>query len=75
MDPRDTMSREADIRGMSLGNATEGELQGVHAALRAALDDGTLRPVIATVLPLSEAAAAHCSVLDAHPPGKIVLTP
>jgi NADPH2:quinone reductase len=75
IDPRESMSREADVRGMSLANATEADRRTVHAALGAALENGTLCPIIGTVLPLRDAAAAHRVVLEGHAPGKIVLVP
>ena len=75
IDPRDTMSRNADIRGMSLMFATEPELAGVHAALVAGLENGTLRPVIAQKLALAQAARAHEEVLKPGAHGKIVLVP
>ena len=75
INPRDTMSRDADIRGMSLMNATEQELQSIHAALVAGLENKSLSPVIGKELPLSEAAAAHKAVLESGAYGKIVLTP
>ena len=75
IDPRDTMSRDADIRGMTLMNASNAELSAVHAAIRAGLELGTLRPIIETRLPLREAARAHVEVLEGNSHGKIVLVP
>jgi NADPH2:quinone reductase len=75
IDPRDTMSRDADIRGMTLMNATNDELRAIHAAIRAGLENGTLRPIIETKLPLAEAARAHVEVLEGNSHGKIVLVP
>jgi NADPH2:quinone reductase len=74
IDARDTMARDADIRGMSLNNADDAELARIHAALVAGLENGTLRPVVAQQLPLSEAAKAHDAVMRPHL-GKIVLIP
>jgi len=75
IDPRGTMAKDADIRGMLLFNATEAELRSIHAALRAGLENGTLRPVIAEELPLAEAARAHERVMSPGACGKIVLIP
>lgn len=75
IDPRDTMSRDADVRGMTLNNASNTELLAVHAAIRAGLELGTLRPIIETRLPLAEAARAHVEVLEGNSHGKIVLVP
>ena len=73
--PRLTMAKEADIRGMSLFNCPPAELIGIHQALYAGLENGTLRPVIGKEMPLSEAAAAHDAVLAPGSHGKIVLIP
>jgi NADPH:quinone reductase len=75
INPRDTMSREAHILGMSLMNATDMERLRIHAALTAGLANGTLRPVIQAEIPLSEAARAHCEVIERGSSGKIVLVP
>ena len=75
INPRDTMSRDADIRGMTMNNATPQELASIGAALSAGLENGTLRPVIDHELPLSEAPAAHREVLEGNSRGKMVLIP
>ena len=75
IDPRDTMQRDADIRGMALPNTPPAELASIHAALVAGLENGTLRPVIGRELPLSDAAQAHCAVMESGTIGKIVLVP
>jgi NADPH:quinone reductase len=73
--PRDTMSRDASIIGMTLFNAPPAELQIIHAAIYAGLENETLRPVIGKELPLSEAAQAHVAVMEPGAYGKIVLVP
>ncbi len=76
INPRDAMSREAEIRGVTLFNTSEQEYKQMHAALIAGLENGTLRPVIGQKIPLAEAARAHMEVMKptgAH--GKIVLLP
>jgi NADPH2:quinone reductase len=73
--PRDLMSRDADVRAMSLFNATEAELASIHAALGAGLANGTLTPVVGRTLPLSDTARAHVAVLEPGAHGKIVLLP
>ena len=75
INPRDTMSRDADIRGMTLMNVTDDELQGIHAAVVAGLENATLRPVIGKRMPLADAAKAHAAVLEPGSYGKIVLVP
>jgi NADPH:quinone reductase len=73
--PRDTMSRDATILGMTLFNAPPADLQGIHAAIYAGLENETLRPVIGKELPLAEAAQAHIDVMEPGAYGKIVLVP
>src|SRR6266513_864810 len=73
IDPRDTMQRDADIRGMVLPNTPPVELASIHAALVAGLENGTLRPVIGKELPLAEASEAHRIVMESGALGKIVL--
>lgn len=73
--PRDLMTREADVRAMSLFNAAPGELASIHAALAAGLENGTLRPVVGREMPLADAAKAHVAVMEPGAHGKIVLKP
>ena len=46
INPRETMARDASILGMLLFLATDRELAGIHAAIVAGLENGTLRPVV-----------------------------
>ena len=74
INPRDTMSRDADIRGMTLFNTTDQEWREINAGLGAGLKNGTLRPVIAKKIPLVEAARAHEEIMKhSGALGKIVL--
>ena len=73
IDPRDAMSRDADIRGMTMPNTPAAEMASIHAALVAGLETGTLRPVIGRELPLGEAPQAHRAVVELGAFGKIVL--
>jgi NADPH2:quinone reductase len=73
--PRDAMSRDAAIIGMSLLNAPAAELASVHAALHAGLENGTLRPIVGKEMPLAEAVRAHVAVMEPGAYGKIVLIP
>ena len=75
INPRALMSRDASIHGLTLFNATPRELEGVHAAIGAGLENGTLNPVVGRELPLAEAARAHEAVLEPGAYGKIVLAP
>ena len=75
IDPRNTMQRDADIRGMILPNTPPAELASIHAALVAGLENGTLRPVIGKEFPLADAPQAHRAVMESKAFGKIVLVP
>jgi NADPH:quinone reductase len=75
IDPRDTMQRDADVRGMVLPNTPPEQLASIHAALVAGLENGTLRPVIGKEFPLRDAPQAHRAVMKEGAFGKIVLVP
>jgi NADPH2:quinone reductase len=75
IDPRDTMQRDADVRGMILPNTPPAELASIHAALVAGLENGTLHPVIGKEFPLADAPEAHRAVMESGALGKIVLVP
>lgn len=73
IDPRDTMQRDADIRGMMLGHASPEEWANMYAAIVAGLEKGSLRPIIGKTFPLQQAAEAHRAVLAPGAYGKIIL--
>jgi NADPH2:quinone reductase len=73
INPRELMSRDATVYGMLLWNISEPDVQAVHAALVAGLENGTLRPVVGTELPLASAPEAHRKVMEKGAFGKIVL--
>jgi len=73
INPRDAMGKDASIHGMTLFNVTGEELRGIHAALAAGLENGSLRPVIGQQIPMAETARAHQAVLEPGAYGKIVL--
>ncbi len=76
INPRGTMAREADIRGVMLFGASQEEFHSIHAAVIAGLEAGTLRPIVGQTFTLADAATAHEAVMrpnGAH--GKIVLVP
>jgi NADPH:quinone reductase len=73
VNPRDTMQRDSDVRGMILPNTPPAQLASIHAALVAGLENGTLRPVIGKEFPLAEAEEAHRVVMESGAIGKIVL--
>ncbi len=72
---RDIMGKDGSIRGMSLLVAPADDLAGIHAAIYAGLENGTLRPVVGQEMPLAEAVRAHKAVMEPGAHGKIVLLP
>jgi len=75
INPGEAMGREASIVGVTFRAALGRELAGVHAALIAGLENGTLRPVVGQEIPLAEAPRAHRAVMEGPAYGKIVLLP
>jgi NADPH2:quinone reductase len=75
INPREIMSRESAVLGMLLWRVAGDEAAEIHAALQAGLANGTLRPVVASELPLASAPEAHRRVMAAGARGKIVLVP
>ena len=75
IDPRDTMGKDLSILGMTLMNADAKDTASIHAALGAALRDGTLRPIVGEEMPLADAARAHHKIIEELAYGKIILTP
>jgi NADPH2:quinone reductase len=75
INPRDAMGRDATVMGIVLFNASERELNSLHAAIAAGLSTGVLRPVVGHEYPLREAAKAHVQVMAPGAYGKIVLIP
>jgi NADPH2:quinone reductase len=74
--PRDIMSRRASILAFTVWALTEAEAVDVHAGINAGLENGTLRPVVGSEIPLKEAAQAHIDVIKPSGAfGKIVLIP
>ena len=74
--PRDLMGRRASIRAFTLWALTEAESIEVHAGIIAGLENGTLRPVVGSEIPLKDAAQAHINVMKPSGAfGKIVLIP
>lgn len=75
IDPRDTMSHDAAVLGMLLGNTPKEELATIHSALAAGFENGILRPVIGKEMPLSDAPLAHKTMMQPGAYGKIILIP
>jgi len=73
IDPRAIMGREAAVLGMVLFNVKHEDFQWIHAAIGAALANGTVKPLVGRDLPLADAPKAHEAVLEPGALGKIVL--
>jgi NADPH2:quinone reductase len=73
IDPRGTMGKQLDIRGMAVFSATAAQLAEAHAAIGAGLRNQSLRPIVGQTFKLGEAAAVHEAVLRGPAVGKIVL--
>jgi NADPH:quinone reductase len=75
INPREAMTRDASVIGMTLLNVSEADMAAIHAAVGAALESGVARPIIGQEIPLAEAARAHEAVMQPGSYGKIVLIP
>jgi NADPH2:quinone reductase len=75
VNPRLTMMKELDIRGIQLWNAAPAQVKPMMQDIMAGVAEGALRPIIGREMPLADAAAAHVSVLAPGAYGKIVLMP
>lgn len=75
INPRMTMMKELDVRGLALFNGTRAEMGEIVIDLLDGLADGSLRPVIGREMPLADAAKSHDAVLEPGAFGKIVLVP
>ncbi len=75
IDPRATMGKETDIRGLALFNATAEEVVQTHNGLKKAMESEIFVPSVSRELPLADAALAHDLVMKDGNCGKIVLIP
>ena len=75
INPRGTMAREADIRGVMLFGASQEEFQAMHAAIYAGLEAETLRPVVGAKFALADAASDEAVMQHGGTHGKIILIP
>ena len=74
LNPRDIMSKEADILGLRLFQSSESELHEAHAAIRAGIEAGWLRPLVGKEYALEQAAQAHYDLMYGQGAiGKMVL--
>jgi len=73
--PRQVMTKDATIYGMSLFNSSQTDRDEIHAAIYSGLKAGFLSPVVRQSIPLSDAPRSHREVIENKALGKIVLTP
>ena len=75
INPRMTMMKELDVRGLALFNGSPAQMESIMADLLSGLADASLCPVVGREMPLADAAKAHEVVLEPGAYGKIVLVP
>ena len=75
IDARQAMVRDAAVLGMLLFNTPPAELDSIHEAITARLENGSLNPVVAREFVLDNAQAALDAILEPGALGKIVVVP
>jgi NADPH:quinone reductase len=70
INPRDLMTREG-VLGLVVWDVPDAEAAEIPAALQAGLGNGTLRPVIASELPLASAPEAHLRIMESGARGRV----
>jgi NADPH2:quinone reductase len=73
--PRQAMTKETTILGMSLFNAPQEKLDEIHKALFDGLSKGALNPSVSRQFELADAPLAHHAIIEEKANGKIVLIP
>ena len=73
--PRQAMTKDATLYGMSLFNSNQTYRDEIHGAIYDGLAAGFLSPVVRESIPLGEAARSHREIIDSKALGKIVLVP
>ncbi|XP_071605928.1 quinone oxidoreductase [Heliangelus exortis] len=76
INPRDTMSKESTITGVSLFLATEEEMQDCARAVLDGIEAGWLKPLVGSEYPLEKVVQAHEDIMhNSGARGKMVLLP
>lgn len=76
INPRDTMSKESSITGVSLFLATEEEMQDCARAVLDGIEAGWLKPLVGSEYPLEKVVQAHEDIMQSSGArGKMVLLP
>ena len=73
--PRQAMTKDATLYGMSLFNSTQTDREEIHSAIFDGLSEGFLAPVVRESIQLADASRSHRAIIDSKALGKIVLTP
>ena len=73
--PRQAMTKDATLFGMSLFNSNQSDRNEIHSAIYDGLAAGFLSPIVRESIPLSDAPRSHKDILEKKAFGKIVLTP
>jgi len=73
--PRQAMTKDATLYGMSLFNTPPQQLEEIHMAIFDGLSKGFLHPPVSRTFALEEAPLAHHAVIEQKANGKIVLVP
>ena len=73
--PRQAMTKDATIYGMSLFNSSQADREQMHSAIFDGLQKGFLKPCIRFSVSLGDAARAHHEIIERKGFGKIVLVP
>lgn len=73
--PRQAMTKDATLYGMSLFNSNQSDRDEIHSAIYDGLAVGFLSPVIREAIPFEEAPRSHSDVINNKAFGKIVLVP
>lgn len=73
--PRQAMTADAMIYGMSLFNSPRTARDEIHSAIRDGLERGSISPIVGRSFPLEDAPLAHHAVIGTKAAGKIVLIP
>ena len=73
--PRQAMTKDATLFGMSLFNSDQKDRDEIHSAIFDGLAAGFLKPVVREAIPLADAPRAHTDIINSKAFGKIILTP
>lgn len=73
--PRQAMTKDATIYGMSLFNAPAYKLEQIHKAISHGLKTGALKPPVGRTFELADAPTAHDEIINSKANGKIVILP